>query len=97
MKLFFEILLCAFATFGVYALFARVAVSLLRRDVYSLAVRGDGKNVEEVTALAALLSLRIETDQDLSESVVVLLERDDAALENALLAEGFLVYKRKNK
>lgn len=95
MKLTFEILLCAFATFGVYALFARLVASLLRRERCHLAVKCDGKTAEEAAALMALALLRTERDRHLSREAAILLDEDDAALENALLAEGFLVYKRK--
>ena len=90
----FELALCALATFGLYALLARLAVSLLRRERCCLAIRGDGKTAEEVAALAAIATLRIECDKNLSEGTVVLLDGDQPTLEKALLAEGFLVYKR---
>ena len=96
MILFFQILLCALATFGLYALFARAAVSLLRREDCHLAIVGDGKTVEEVLALAALASLRLERDKELSRDVVILLNEKHEPLEKALLLEGFLVYKREN-
>ncbi|MBO5653172.1 MAG: hypothetical protein J6S44_03055 [Clostridia bacterium] len=96
MVLFFQILLCALATFGLYALFARAAVSLLRGKDCHLALVGDGKTAEEVLALAALAALRLEGDKELSRDVVILLNENHDSLEKALLAEGFLVYKREN-
>ena len=95
MTLFFQILLCALATFGAYALFARAATSLLRVGSCHLAIRGDGKTSEEVLTLAALAALRLERDKELSEEVVILLEEEDPTLEQALRAEGLLVYERK--
>ena len=95
MTLFFWLLLCALATFGAYALFARAMVSLLRVGNCHLAIRGDGKTAEEVLTLAALAALRLERDKELSEEVVVLLDGDQPALEQALLAEGLLVYKQQ--
>ncbi len=95
MNLFVEILFCVFATFGVYAFFARVAVMLLRKEECHLAVKGDGRTREEIAARLSLSLLRLERDKSFSKEAVVLLDEEDAALENALLSEGFLVYKRR--
>ena len=89
-------MLCAFATFGVYALFSRFVVSLLRREDCALAIKADGKTVEEVTLLAELAVMRAEVEKGVAREAVILLDEDHACLEKALLAEGFLVYKRKN-
>lgn len=95
MSLFVEILFCVFATFGVYAFFARLAAMLLRKEECHMAVKGDGKTKEEIAARVALSQLRVERDKNFSKEAVVLLDEGDAALENALLSEGFLVYKRR--
>lgn len=95
MKLVFEILLCAFATFGVYALFFRLAVMLLRRDDCVLAIKAEGKTVEEVMLLAELAAMRAETEKGISCGAVILFDEEHESLEKALLTEGFLVYKRK--
>ena len=97
MTLFFWLLLCALATFGAYALLARVMVSLLRVGSCHLAIRGDGKTAEEVLTLVALAALRLERDKELSEDIVILLDADHPALEQALLAEGLLVYERRKR
>ena len=62
---------------------------------YVAAVKGDGKTKEEIAARVGLSQLRVERDKNFSKEAVVLLDEGDAALENALLSEGFLVYKRR--
>lgn len=97
MTLLFQIILCALATFGAYALFVRAATALLRAGGCHLAIKGDGKTQEEVLTLVALAALRLERDKELSEEVVVLLDEEHPALEQALLAEGLLVYERRKR
>ena len=88
-----EILVCLLATFGVYALFVRLAVLLKDRGSLTVAVLGTGKTLEEILLEVELLRLRGEIDPYFKKTVVLLDAADDEK-ENALRSEGILVYIR---
>ena len=91
MEALWAILLCILSVFGLYALFTRIAILLSPRGRLSIAIDGKGKSVEEILADLRRARLLLERDASLSSRVVLLLSEEDAALANALRAEGLTV------
>ena len=88
------ILLCVLAVFGLYALFARVAVMLLPRGAFMISVDGRDRTVEDILLLTERARLLSERERGFSPDVSVLLDEDQQEKAMTLRKEGILVYTR---
>ena len=88
------ILLCVLAVFGLYALFARVAVMLLPRGAFMISVDGRDRTVEDILLLTERARLLSERERGFSLDVSVLLDEDQQEKAMTLRKEGILVYTR---
>ena len=93
------ILICLLSVFGLYALFSRLAVALLPRGVFTVAIDGAGKTAEEILLSVLHARILLERETRFAEHVAVLLDAADEETITALRKEGILicmVHKEKN-
>ena len=88
----FALVLCLLSVFGLYAIFSRIAVSLMPRDACVLALDGEGLTEDELLARARCLSLYAECSRIFDGRIAVILQSQDEHKERTLRKEGILVY-----
>lgn len=93
---FLALLLCLLAVFGLYAIFSRIAVSLMPREVCILTLDGEAFTAEELIARARCLTLYAERSRIFDGRVAVILKTEDEHKRRTLREEGILVYTVKS-